>query len=63
LISRKDFLKTIGWRILGSGAIGCPALASFPTQKETVGKAALYRGLKITGVDIDPAFLKTLKKV
>jgi L-Ala-D/L-Glu epimerase len=52
MLSRKDFLKTLGWGILGTQALGGRALALPSGPKGSAGGAAPYRGTKITGVDI-----------
>ncbi len=54
MITRKDFLKTLGWGLAGWQAVGAKGLAASGRLMPDAEKRARYRGLKITGVDIHP---------
>jgi L-alanine-DL-glutamate epimerase-like enolase superfamily enzyme len=54
MISRKDFLKTLGIGLAGLPAFGPRALASASDPQAAREKVRSYRGLKITRVDIHP---------
>ncbi len=52
MLSRKDFLKAIGWGVLAAPAFGRAAGGPAPEGTAATGQATPYKGVKITGVDI-----------
>jgi L-Ala-D/L-Glu epimerase len=52
MATRKEFLKAIGWGILGTGALGRLARGSSLAAPGDIQKTSPYGGVKITGVDI-----------
>ena len=52
MLSRKDFLKTIGLGVVGSSALGRYARAAGRGEADAPERAAVYKGAKVTGVDI-----------
>ena len=52
MLSRKDFLRTVGLGVVGSSALGRFAQGAAPGRAAAPQKSASYSGVKITGVEI-----------